>query len=285
MSLTAIGKSSYHDFTRTSPHGKMQYLQPEAGRQAVAMFNAVNKAAGYVTKDTPRFTANEGQRPQARCDELYAGYVARRYAPPKVAYPYSSNHFPGLAIDIGITMPDGSNRAMTGSERALLGNVMEDFGYLPDGLSFGEQWHVGYHGRPKYIAPVGIKLDTVPKPAKKPTAPVVVTSEDEEMALVKITGGTYKGVSLSVTAASVSRPSSSSSSSSDFLPAWAKKLFGSRSRVAVVDNDNSLAALLAHFGWGTNIGKLIPGYEETLRWDGTTVVVLDKNLKKIGTRA
>lgn len=104
------------------------------------------------------------------------------------ASPYTSNHWNGgnpIAVDIGVTMPDGSNRATNATENAVLISLMTRFGFQHTGATFRvyEQWHYEYHGGATDIAPVGIKLDSVATTtsastgAKTPVTPTTTIPE------------------------------------------------------------------------------------------------------------
>jgi hypothetical protein len=132
----SVGKSSYGDL-----RGVEQYvMSARIALQVLSVivdFNAWQKARGAVGS----LSVNEGMRSRARQTYLW---VHRFILAVVVALPFTSRHdevLHGNAIDFGITMPDGSNRALTAVEFAKLHALVEARGGTWTGSNFGEPWH------------------------------------------------------------------------------------------------------------------------------------------------
>lgn len=88
-----------------------------------------------------RLSINEAKRSRARQSFLWANRVALGVA---VASPFTSRHDEiahGNAIDIGVTMADGRNRALTADEFNRVHGWVEQRGGTWTGVNFGEPWH------------------------------------------------------------------------------------------------------------------------------------------------
>lgn len=157
----------------------MQTLDATAGRQFLGWINEVNAKLGYTSSFHPRVTPNEGRRGKARCLALWNAYLLYKSGKGPwaalAASPYNSNHFPGLAVDVGVTLPNGTNRATTPNENFVLENTCRAWGWFHDGAYFSsyEQWHYGYHGGALKIAPASISAASSKPPVSisNPTTP------------------------------------------------------------------------------------------------------------------
>ena len=132
----SVGRSSYGDL-----RGIEQYvMSARIALQVLSVivdFNAWQKQRGAVGS----LSVNEGMRSRARQTYLW---VHRFILAIVVALPFTSRHdevLHGNAIDFGITMPDGSNRALTSVEFAKLHALVEARGGTWTGSNFGEPWH------------------------------------------------------------------------------------------------------------------------------------------------
>lgn len=171
----SVGPSSYGDLRRVrqfvaSARMALQVLS------VIVDFNNWQKARGA----TGKLSVNEGMRSRARQTYLW---INRFILGVIVAMPFTSRHdevLRGNAVDFGITMPDGSNRALTATEFAKLHALVEARGGTWTGGNFGEPWHHEMATRTERLAPypdaVALYHGTTPKPIKKPTVPAVITS-------------------------------------------------------------------------------------------------------------
>ncbi|MEG8035019.1 hypothetical protein QP157_06685 [Sphingomonas sp. LR61] len=180
----SVGPSSYGDLRRVrqfvaSARMALQVLS------VIVDFNNWQKARGA----TGKLSVNEGMRSRARQTYLW---INRFILGVVVAMPFTSRHdevLRGNAVDFGITMPDGSNRALTTAEFAKLHELVEARGGTWTGGNFGEPWHHEMGTRTERLAPypdaVALYHGTTPKPIKKPTAPAVITSPGGMLMLFK----------------------------------------------------------------------------------------------------
>ncbi len=164
-----VGTSSYGDL-RNVP----QYMNDEPGCQLIGLLNEVNAALGYTRRSGPRITPNEAFRSKDRQAKLLAArqlYLAGRgpYAALAASPLYTSNHGPGgditksRAVDIGVSLADGGNRALDSFEQAVWRAHENAWGFVSagDGFSSPEPWHKEYRLSPTKFAPVGIKVATL----------------------------------------------------------------------------------------------------------------------------
>lgn len=160
MAWYPIGESSYGDL-----RGQMQYVNSERiAQQWLSLVRDFWERFGY------RLSPNEGRRSKARCEALYANYLRNGY--PVAAALYLSRHYEGThgnAIDAGVTLADGSNRALTDEEFAWLHEQCELRGFTWTGRNFGEPWHIEGATRTEHFPPypgitVGNALSSSPKP-------------------------------------------------------------------------------------------------------------------------
>lgn len=149
MAWYPIGPSSYPDL-----FGQMQYVNsPSIASQWLSL---TRDYAAKFGQDGDRLTPNEGRRTRARQQELYANYLRTGY--PVAAFPYTSRHDEathGNAIDAGVTMANGHNRALTGDEFAWLHEQCELRGFTWTGRFFitPEPWHIEGDTKPPHFPP------------------------------------------------------------------------------------------------------------------------------------
>ncbi|MBF4602844.1 hypothetical protein [Curtobacterium sp. VKM Ac-2884] len=184
----SVGPSSYGDLRRVrqfvaSARMALQVLS------VMVDFNNWQKARGA----TGKLSVNEGMRSRARQSWFWANRFVLGIA---VAPPFTSRHDEvnhGNAVDFGITMPDGSNRALTTAEFAMLHAIVESRGGTWTGANFGEPWHHEMATRAERLAPYPNAADlyhgVAAKPSKstikKPTVPAVITSPGGMLMLFK----------------------------------------------------------------------------------------------------
>jgi hypothetical protein len=149
MAWYPIGPSSYPDL-----FGQMQYVNsPTIAAQWLSL---TRDFAVKFGASGDRLAPNEGRRTRPRQQLLYQNYLRTGY--PIAAYPYSSRHDEfthGNAIDAGVTMANGSNRALTGEEFAWLHEQCELRGFTWTGRLFAtpEPWHIEGDTRPPHFPP------------------------------------------------------------------------------------------------------------------------------------
>jgi len=144
----SVGKSSYGDLRGVEQFVMSARIALQV-LSVIADFNAWQKARGAVGS----LSVNEGMRSRARQTYLW---VNRFILAIVVALPFTSRHdevLHGNAIDFGITMPDGSNRALTAVEFAKLHELVEARGGTWTGRNFGEPWHHEMATRTERLAP------------------------------------------------------------------------------------------------------------------------------------
>lgn len=163
MTWYPIGESSYPDLK-----GQMQYVNSE--RIAQQWLSLVRD---FWARFGERLSPNEGRRPRARQTALYANYLRTGY--PKAALPFTSRHDEvthGNAIDAGVTMANGGNRALTAAEFDWYHQQCELRGFTWTGRYFNEPWHIEGATRLEHFPPYpGITVDNA---VQKPTAPPIV---------------------------------------------------------------------------------------------------------------
>ncbi|PYY32346.1 hypothetical protein [Curtobacterium sp. MCBD17_030] len=189
----SVGKSSYGDL-----RGIEQYvMSARIALQVLSVivdFNAWQKQRGAVGS----LSVNEGMRSRARQTYLW---VNRLILAVVVAMPFTSRHdevLHGNAIDFGITMPDGSNRALTPVEFAKLHELVEARGGTHTGINFGEQWHHEMATRAERLPPypnaaqLAAGTAATPPPAKN-TIPTIRKDDDMTAAVkIKETGARFQ---------------------------------------------------------------------------------------------
>lgn len=171
MAWYSVGPSSYPDLK-----GQTQYVNSD--RIAAQFLSMARDYAAKFGKNGDRLSANEARRTRPRQQQLYADYVRTGY--PLAAYPYTSRHDEythGNAIDVGVTMKDGTNRALTEDEFAWMHTTAERRGFTWTGRYFAivEKWHIEGATRAEVLPPyAGINVDnTVPAAPHEPsTTPV-----------------------------------------------------------------------------------------------------------------
>jgi len=163
-----IGPSSYPDL-----FGQMQFVNSE--RIAQQWLSLTRDFAARFGKNGDRLTPNEGRRTKERCEYLYAKYLRDGY--PVAAALYLSRHYEGThgnAIDAGVTMANGRNRALTPEEFAWLHEQCELRGFTWTGRNFGEPWHIEGATRVEHFPPYpGITVENALSisPGSKPPRP------------------------------------------------------------------------------------------------------------------
>jgi hypothetical protein len=179
MPWYSIGPSSYPDLK-----GQTQFVNSD--RIAAQFLSMCRDYAVRFGATGDRLSANEARRTRARQQELYANYVRTGY--PLAAYPYTSRHDEfthGNAIDVGVTMKNGVNRALTDDEFAWMHEQAELRGFTWTGRNFVivEQWHIEGATRPEVFPPYpGINVDNaVPAPATTPPKPDSEPEEEDDM--------------------------------------------------------------------------------------------------------
>jgi hypothetical protein len=185
----SIGPSSYPDL-----FGQTQYVNSKRiADQFLSMkrdFDAMKIAAGSGDRLSP----NEGRRTKARCELLWANYVRTGY--PVAATLYTSRHYEGThgnAIDVGVTMANGKNRALTATEFAWMHTQAEKRGFTWTGVNFGEPWHIEGATRPEVYPPypdIIAGAPATPTPIGPKPAPVI-PEDDTVYAIRNSTNGAY----------------------------------------------------------------------------------------------
>ncbi len=166
----SVGPSSYGD-----RRGIEQFVTDR--RVALQVLTIVIIFNGYLRQKGRHgsLSINEAKRTRPRQSWLYAN---RFRLGVKVAVPFTSPHDEvnhGNAIDFGITMPDGSNRALYADEFAVLHSLVEGHGGTWTGVNFNEPWHHEMATRAELALPfpdARERLIGKPKPSKPaPTPP------------------------------------------------------------------------------------------------------------------
>lgn len=171
MPWYSVGPSSYPDLK-----GQTQYVNSD--RIAAQFLSMCRDYAVQFGENGDRLSANEARRTRARQQDLYANYVRTGY--PLAAYPYTSRHDEythGNAIDVGVTMKNGVNRALTEAEFTWMHATAERRGFTWTGRNFAivEPWHIEGATRPEIVPPYpGINVDNavLPAPTKPDNTPV-----------------------------------------------------------------------------------------------------------------
>jgi hypothetical protein len=134
-----------------------------------------------------RLSANEGRRSEARCRWLWANRFALGVV---VAPPLTSRHYVSAnAIDVGVTMANGQNRALTPDEFAWMHHQCELRGFTWTGVNFGEPWHIEGATRPEVLPPYPNARELVAggpshpgeNTAPAPTIPAPIPTEGNDM--------------------------------------------------------------------------------------------------------
>lgn len=134
-----------------------------------------------------RLSANEGFRPASRCRYLWANRFVLGIV---VAPPLTSRHYVSAnAIDVGVTMASGQNRALTPDEFAWMHEQCERRGFTwPDWAKTApEPWHIEGGTRPEVVPPYpnareivanGPTLPGQATPPPPPPAPIPTNGAD-----------------------------------------------------------------------------------------------------------
>lgn len=145
-----IGPSSY-----PTHKGAIQFVNSKRiADQFLSMkrdFDAMKAAAGSLDRLSP----NEAKRSRPDQDRLWADFVSGR-SPVRAAQPYTSRHDEvthGNAIDVGVTMGNGENRALTPAEFDWMHANAEQRGFTWTGRWFNEPWHIEGATQPEKVPP------------------------------------------------------------------------------------------------------------------------------------
>lgn len=164
----SVGKSSYPDLK-----GVEQYVA--TGDVAAQVASLCFEFDTQVAKGGDRLTVNEGIRSRERQDYLYALFLSGRGA--LAANPYTSthDHTRGSALDFGVTMPNGQNRALSQAEFDWLHAQAPKRGIRWTGAGFSrvEPWHHngGYDATLPPITGVNLPGEPIGTQADKPSTP------------------------------------------------------------------------------------------------------------------
>ncbi|WP_433953601.1 hypothetical protein [Curtobacterium flaccumfaciens] len=209
----SVRKSSFGDL-----RGVEQYVMSE--RIALQVLSTIIDFNAYLRSKgrSGSLSVNEGMRSRWRQSYLWNNRAALGVV---VALPFTSRHDEvnhGNAIDFGITMPDGSNRALYPDEFARLHEIVEGRGGTwPDWAKTApEPWHHEFATRAEAVPPypdararLAAKPSAAPKPPVKAPAPVKPTTPKVEADMLYVTSKKtqkkYAIGELSFTAVSSSR--------------------------------------------------------------------------------
>lgn len=167
MAWYELGVSSYPDLK-----GKTQYTNSK--RIADQFKSLARDFAAAFGSNGDRLSPNEGKRARARQSYLWDNRNALGVV---VARPFTSRHDEvnhGNAIDVGVTMANGQNRALTPAEFAWMHTQCERRGFTWTGVAFGEPWHIEGATRAEIVPPYPDIIAGVapapqpPKPKPKP---------------------------------------------------------------------------------------------------------------------
>ncbi|MBF4613741.1 hypothetical protein [Curtobacterium sp. VKM Ac-1376] len=144
----SVGRSSYGDL-----RGVEQYVSSE--RIALQVLSTIIDFNAYLRSKgrSGTLSVNEAMRSRDRQTSLWNNRFVLGVV---VAAPFTSRHdevLHGNAIDFGVTMPDGSNRALYDDEFNRLHQIVEGRGGTWTGVNFGEQWHHEMATRAEAAAP------------------------------------------------------------------------------------------------------------------------------------
>jgi hypothetical protein len=181
----SVRKSSYGDLRGVEQFVMSARIALQV-LSVIADFNAWQRDRGAVGF----LSVNEAMRSRARQSWLWS---MRFVLGVVVAVPFTSRHdeeLHGNAIDFGITMPDGSNRALSTEEFAKLHELVEARGGTwPDWAKTApEPWHHEMATRAEVLPPypnaaeiVANDFDPAPPtstPAPTPPAPILMEGSD-----------------------------------------------------------------------------------------------------------
>jgi hypothetical protein len=196
----SVGPSSYGDLRRVEQFVMSARIALQV-LSVIVDFNAWQKVRGA----TGQLSVNEGMRSRARQTYLWVNRLILAVA---VAMPFTSRHdeiLRGNAVDFGITMPDGSNRALTAVEFAKLRTLVESRGGTWTGVNFGEPWHHEMATRAEVYPPypnaaeLAFAKPTTPTPAK-PATPKPQEEDEDDMKIIRngVKGSAAFGAYLAV---------------------------------------------------------------------------------------
>lgn len=201
MGKYSVGKSSYGDLRGVEQFVATARIALQV-LSVIADFNAWQKARGA----TGSLSVNEGMRSRARQSYLWA---VRFVLAIVVAPPFTSRHdevLHGNAIDFGITMPDGTNRALTAAEFAKLHALVEARGGTWTGVNFGESWHHEMATRAEQLAPYPDAAERVVGTAPTSTTNTLTTIAETEDMIRLLQDPTTKAYSLENMLTGVAEP-------------------------------------------------------------------------------
>lgn len=169
-SIFSVGPSSYGD-----RRGIEQFVT--SARVALQVLTIILKFNVYLRQKgrTGSLSVNEAKRTRPRQSYLWANRFVLGVV---VAAPFTSPHDEvnhGNAIDFGITEDDGSNRALSLDEFAVLHDIVAAHGGTWTGVHFGEPWHHEMATRAENELPyfdARERLTAAPAAPSKPAAPV-----------------------------------------------------------------------------------------------------------------
>lgn len=162
-------RSSYGDL-----RGIVQYVASE--RMALQVLSTIIDFNAYLRSKgrSGSLSVNEGMRSRTRQTWLW---LHRFILGVVVAPPFTSRHdevLRGNAIDFGVTMPDGSNRALSPDEFERLHEIVQGRGGTWTGVNFGEPWHHEMATRIEAVPPypdARARLAAKPPKPAKPATP------------------------------------------------------------------------------------------------------------------
>lgn len=198
MAWYSIGPSSYPDLK-----GQTQYVNSARIAQQFLSLKRDFDAMKIAEGSGDRLSPNEARRTRSRQQALYSAYLRNGY--PIAAYPYTSRHdevVHGNAVDVGVTMPDGTNRALTDAEFDWMHTHAETRGFTWTGRYFNEPWHIEGATRAEVYPPYpGITPENA-TPSKPTTPnPPIPKLEEDDMArptLIKTETGQYLAIGSTI---------------------------------------------------------------------------------------
>lgn len=149
----SVGESSFDDGSSTSPFGKIQHVAKQIDAQQVAsLCYEFDTTYPGARARGDRLTINEAIREDDRAIQLYTDYVRDPAGHPLAAYAskgpppvITTTHRAsiGNALDMGITMANGKNRALTPDEAKWVDDNGPRRGIHGTGNYFArpESWH------------------------------------------------------------------------------------------------------------------------------------------------
>ncbi len=177
----SVGPSSYGDL-----RGVEQFVTDR--RVALQVLTIILRFNAWMVAHG-RFgslSINEAKRSRKRQSYLYAN---RFRLGVKVAVPFTSPHDEvnhGNAIDFGITLPDGSNRALYDDEFDVLHALVAEHGGIWTGVNFNEKWHHEMATRAELRAPYADARERLARTAPAKPTPKPEPLDEQEVDDMKI---------------------------------------------------------------------------------------------------